>query len=81
MYNIPQADMLGKNRQEKYVTPRHISMYVLKNRYDLTLTQIASIFSVHHTSVMSGIQKITKEMEENEQLKMAVETVLKKIGG
>lgn len=81
MYNIPQADMLGKNRQEKYVTPRHISMYVLKNRYDLTLTQIASIFSVHHTSVMSGIQKITKEMEENEQLKLAVETVLKKIGG
>ena len=81
MYSIPQADMLGKNRQEKYVTPRHIAMYVLKNRYDLTLTQIAKIFTVHHTSVMSGIQKITKEMEENEQLKMAVETVLKKIGG
>lgn len=81
MYNIPQADMLGKSRQEKYVTPRHICMYILKTKYDLTLTQIASIFSCHHTSVMSGIQKIEKELGDNEQLKMAVETVLKKIGG
>lgn len=81
MYQIPEADMLGKSRQEKYVTPRHISMYVLKTKYGLTLQQIASIFSCHHTSVMSGIQKIEKEQEENEELKLAIETVLKKIGG
>jgi chromosomal replication initiator protein len=81
MYSIPQADMLGKSRQEKYVTPRHISMYILKTKYSLTLQQIASIFSCHHTSVMSGIQKIEKEQEENEELKLAIETVLKKIGG
>ena len=30
---------------------------------------------------MSGIQKIEKEQEENEELKLAIETVLKKIGG
>jgi chromosomal replication initiator protein len=81
MYSIPQADMLGKSRQEKYVTPRIISMYILKTKYSLTLQQIASIFSCHHTSVMSGIQKIEKEQAENEELKLAIETVLKKIGG
>jgi chromosomal replication initiator protein len=81
MYSIPQADMLGKSRQEKYVTLRHISMYILKTKYSFTLQQIASIFSCHHTSVMSGIQNIEKEQEENEELKLAIETVLKKIGG
>ena len=81
MYQIPQADMLGKSRQEKYVTPRHISMYVLKSKYDLTYQQIASIFACHHTSVMSGVAKIEKDINENKELKLAIETVLKKIGG
>ena len=81
MYQIPQADMLGKSRQEKYVTPRHISMYVLKSKYDLTYQQIAAIFSCHHTSVMSGVAKIEKDINENKELRLAIETVLKKIGG
>ena len=81
MYQIPQADMLGKSRQEKYVTPRHISMYVLKSKYDLTYQQIAAIFSCHHTSVMSGVAKIEKDINENKALRLAIETVLKKIGG
>jgi len=80
MYNISIADILGTSRNAKYVLPRHITMYILKKKYNLSYSKIGSILNgMNHTSVMSGYNKIAAEIEINEELKMAVDAILKKV--
>lgn len=79
-YSISTADLLGKARNAKYVLPRHIAMYILKTHYDFTYSKIGTIFNGRdHTTVMNGCTKIEEELKSNAQLKMAIDTILKKI--
>ncbi len=79
MYNITIADILGNSRLSKFVLPRHIAMYILKNHYNLKCTQIAKILNnKDHTTILNGCKKISNELETNEDLKIAIDTILKK---
>lgn len=80
MYGISVVDLLGNSRSSKYVLPRHISMYVLKNHYKLTYSKIGAILNGRdHTTVMNGCNKIENDLKSNEQLKMAIDAILKKV--
>ena len=79
MYNISTTDLLGTSRQNKYVIPRHIAMYILKNHYGLTLKRIGQIFDKDHTSIMNGCKRIENELKTDKQIKMAVDSIVKKI--
>jgi chromosomal replication initiator protein DnaA len=79
-YSISTADLLGKSRNAKFVLPRHIAMYILKTKYDLTYVKIGEILNGRdHTTVMNGCNKIEEELKTNNQLKLAVDTILKKL--
>lgn len=79
-YSISTADLLGKSRNAKYVLPRHIAMYILKNNYNLTYSKIGAILNGRdHTTIMNGCNKIEEEIKTNAQLKMAIDTILKKV--
>lgn len=79
-YSISTADLLGKSRNSKYVLPRHIAMYILKTQYHLTYSKIGSILNGRdHTTVMNGCTKIEDELKTNKELKLAIETILKKV--
>lgn len=80
MYNIALADLLGNSRNSKYVLPRHIAMYILKTKYNLTYSKIGSILNGRdHTTIMNGCKKIENDLLNDEQLKMAIESILKKV--
>ena len=80
MYGISVVDLLGNSRSSKYVLPRHISMYILKNHYKLTYSKIGAILNGRdHTTVMNGCNKIENDLKSNEQLKMAIDAILKKV--
>ena len=47
---------------------------------NLTYKKIGNILNGRdHTTVISGYNKIADDIETNEQIKMAVETILKKV--
>ncbi len=80
MYNISVAELLGSSRNSKYVLPRHISMYILKNHYNLTYAKIGNILNGRdHATIMNGVKKISDELEINDELKIAIDTILKKV--
>ncbi len=80
MYSITVADILGSSRNAKYALPRQIAMYILKSRYNLTYKKIGNILNGRdHTTVMSGYNKIAEDLKTNEELKMAVDAILKKV--
>ena len=80
MYNISVVDLLGNSRSAKYVLPRHIAMYILKTHYNLTYSKIGSILNGRdHTTIMNGCKKMENDLINNEQLKMAIDSILKKV--
>lgn len=80
MYNISIVDILGNSRNAKYVLPRHIAMYILKNHYKLTYARIGKILNGRdHTTIMNGCNKIEADLKTNEELRMAIESILKKV--
>lgn len=80
MYNITMVDLIGKSRNSKFVLPRHIAMYILKTHYNLTYSKIGNILNGRdHTTIMNGCSKIEEDLKTNSQLKMAIDTILKKV--
>lgn len=79
-YNVSVTDLMGNSRNSKFVLPRHICMYILKNQYNFTYSRIGSILNGRdHTTVMNGVQKIENEIQTNQELKTAIENIIKKV--
>lgn len=80
-YQITHSDLIGPNRNLKYVIPRQICMYILKNYYDLTYSKIGKILGKRdHSTIMSGANKIDNDMKVDSQLKSAIDAILSKLG-
>jgi chromosomal replication initiator protein len=79
-YNIPAAELVGKVRTGQIALARHIAMYLIRKHLDVPLKKIGEMFGgKDHTTVMSGISKVEKELKNNEQLKQAIEDLEKLI--
>ena len=79
-YNISVADIISNKRKQNFVLPRHIAMYILKQYFDYPYTKIGVILGNRdHTTIMNGCSKIENEININKELKMAIDTILKKV--
>ncbi len=79
-FNISVDDIIGKKRTANIVLARHIAMYILKNKYGLSYKKIGSLFSNRdHSTIISGCEKIEHELKTNEEVKLAYDTIMKKI--
>lgn len=79
-YNITIEELIGKKRHGKYTLPRHIAMYIIKEKFDLPFKTIGSLFGDRdHSTVLSACDKINNEIKTNREVKLAYETIVKKI--
>jgi len=79
-YGITLDDLIGKKRHSKYILPRHISMYLIKNKYNIPYKTIGMLFGNRdHSTVLAACEKIENELKQNESLKIAVDIIVKKI--
>ena len=79
-YNVTPTQVTGKIRTGQIALARHISMYLIRNNLDVPLKKIGEIFGgKDHTTVMSAITKVDKELKTDEQLKTAIQELNKKI--
>lgn len=79
-YKVTVNDIIGKQRLNKYTTPRHIAMFLIKKLYDISYEQIGSIFgNRHYSTVLSACEKIENEINNKEDLRIAVENLTKKV--
>ena len=79
-YNLTSSQLTGKIRTGQIALARHIAMYLIRNTLDVPLKKIGDMFGgKDHTTVMSGIQKVDKELKTNETLRQAVEELQKRI--
>ena len=79
-YNISPSDITGKVRTGQIALARHISMYLIRKHLDVPLKKIGDMFGgKDHTTVMSGISKVDKELKTNKQLQEAIEELESKL--
>lgn len=79
-YNVTPMQITGKIRTGQIALARHVAMYLIRNNLDIPLKKIGDMFGgKDHTTVMSAITKVDKELKTNEQLKIAIAELTKQI--
>ncbi len=78
-YGVKEEFVIGKTRLKEIANVRHICMYVLREKYNISLKEIGSYFSNRdHTTVMSAVEKISKSMEKDQELQKYINEILLK---
>ena len=79
-FQISLDQMISKNRSNEIARPRQIAMYLCKNMTDIPLDSIGTLLGGRdHSTIIHGINKISKELEANETTRNLIETIKKKI--
>ena len=79
-YNFTPSQLTGKVRTGQIVLARHIAMYLIRKHLDIPLKKVGEMFGgKDHTTVMSGISKVDKELKTDKQLQLAIEELEKKL--
>ena len=66
-FGIKLDDMTGKSQSRDNVLPRQLAMYLLRKELKLPFMKIGSIFDRDHSTVMSSIRNITKNIENQDK--------------
>lgn len=75
-FNISIDDLKGSRRSSDVVFPRQIAMYLCKNVAQISYPKIGQAFGKRdHSTVMHACEKIEKEIKQNSNTKLIVETV------
>lgn len=79
-FQISLDQMISKNRSNEIAKPRQIAMYLCKNMTDIPLDSIGTLLGGRdHSTIIHGVNKITKELDTNENTRNLIETIKKKI--
>ena len=79
-YHITLEDLIGKKRHSKYILPRHIAMYLIKNKYNIPYKTIGTLFGDRdHSTVLAACEKIENDLKQDSALRLAVDTIIKKV--
>jgi chromosomal replication initiator protein len=77
---ISMDQMISKNRSNDIAHPRQIAMYLCKNMTNIPLKSIGALLGGRdHSTIDHGIKKIAEEYNTNENTRILIETIKKKI--
>lgn len=75
-YNKTPSQLTGTSRQGEIVFARHIAMYMIRKMLDTPYTKIGYIFGgKDHSTVMSGVEKVEKELKTNPNIETVINEV------
>jgi chromosomal replication initiator protein len=79
-YNVPLDDLIGRGRNKELVKPRQVAMYLGREEIQATLPQIGEALGGRdHTTVMYGVEKITREAEQDDNLRREIISIREKL--
>ncbi|HPO29521.1 MAG TPA: helix-turn-helix domain-containing protein, partial [Caldisericia bacterium] len=79
-FNIDKEELDTKRRTQDINTPRQIAIYLTRTLTDYSLPMIGKFFGGRdHSTIIHAYEKIKKEIEINETLKVAVEEITNRL--
>lgn len=79
-FGVKPEDISSKRRNSEFVVPRQVVMYLCRELTDISYTNIGKLLGKKdHSTIMHGVDKITKELRVNDELRNNVDIIRKKI--
>ena len=79
-YHISLDDIKSSKRQNDIAYPRQIIMYLCRTITNVALTDVGKYLGGRdHTTIMHGVDKITKDIESNKETEETINIIRKKI--
>ena len=79
-FGLVEADLTGRRRTQEMVVPRQIAMYLLREEHGLSLPAIGQLLGGRdHSTVRYGVEKVTADLERDEDLRRKVTALRNKI--
>ncbi len=79
-YGVTVADIKSKKHDAKFVFPRHVAMYIIREMTPLTNKKVAELFGLSdHSSVMYAYKKISTDKDGNYSLKTIITDIMKNV--
>lgn len=78
-YGIAHADLVGPSRSKRLMLPRQVSMWLLHEVLDLTLTAVANRHRRDHTTVLHGQRKVAALLDTDAGLRADIDYLLARI--
>ncbi len=66
-FKVPLRDLRGSSKARRVSRPRMVAMYLLRQVSELSYPEIGFLLGRDHSTVMSGIRKVTSLMQEKDQ--------------
>ena len=80
-FDVSREDIVSSKRNSEIVLPRQVFMYLCRDYLSIPYQQIGKyIGGKDHSTVMHGLDKISKNIQEDPELSMKIDTIKKKIG-
>ncbi len=79
-FSLEMDDLLGKRRNKELVYPRQIAMYLIREELEFSFPKIGkALGGKDHTTVMHGVEKITKELGHDDGLQRDVALIKERL--
>ena len=79
-FNLSVADLYSSKKSRNIAYPRQMCMYLCRHSTELSLSEIGKkLGNRDHTTILHGIDKITKDLEKDNLLQNTIEILSKKI--
>lgn len=78
-YGVPVDEIKARKRTKEIALARHVSVYIIRKVTDMSLPAIGKVFGRDHTTVLSSIDTIEKEIKNNPVFEMDMNDLIKEI--
>lgn len=69
-FAVSTRHVLSRQRDEKYVKPRHAAMWLIRAYCDVTLSEVGKAMGgLHHSSVLDGITRCEEMLETDKDFR------------
>ncbi len=81
-YSVPISDIKAKKRSKTFLIPRQVSIYLARELTEMSLPELGMAFGgKDHTTILHSYNKIKKMLNEDGEIKKAVEIITRKLEG
>ncbi len=78
-YNVKPEDILGTSRTKDIKDARNLSMYIIREVTDLSLTALGTMFQRDHSTVHSNIGAVEKQIKTDAALRTEISDIRREI--
>lgn len=75
IFQISIEELSSSVRKKEFALARHVAMYILKEKKQISVMKIAELFERDHSSVIYAIARIKKQVESDEDMRNKIQAV------